>query len=95
MSKKHWQTRFPDIESISDEEISIAISYLDPDVIPKKPDVTVYIALLGVAIILCAIVLWFHLRGLRFSLSTLLNSLQNLRSLQSVCNSSFENCVGR
>ena len=95
MSKKHWQNRFPDVESISDEEISLVIRYLDPDVKPKKPDVTVFIAVLGAAILLCTIVLWFHLGGLRFSPSALLNSLQNLRSLQPVCNYSLENCVGR
>jgi len=94
MAKKHSQNRFPDLESISDEEISLAILYLDPDIKVERPNTTFVVALLAVAILLVAIILWLHLGGLRFSLGTPLNSLLNLRSLQSACNSSLENCVG-
>src|SRR5215469_15298728 len=86
MSNKHWQNRFPDLESISDEEISLAILYLDPDVKPETPNVTFLVALLGVAILLVAVVLWVHLGGVRFSLARPANSLWNLRALQSACN---------
>jgi len=59
----NWQYKASGQESISDEEIRLAIRYLDPEARPKPPDLTAFIALFAVCIILCAIWYSFHLRG--------------------------------
>jgi hypothetical protein len=62
--RENWQDKTSDQEWISDEEIRLAIRYLDPEVSRKAQDVTPFIALFVVILTLCAIWFSFHLRGL-------------------------------
>jgi hypothetical protein len=64
MAKQNWQQRTADSESISDQEIWFAIRYLDPEISRQPSNVTAFVALLAVIIVLCAICVSLHLRGL-------------------------------
>lgn len=62
MAKEYSQNRSADLESISDEEISLTIGYLDPEPRRIAPDVLAVLAVLITVLFLCAssIVLWLR-----------------------------------
>jgi len=62
--RENWQDKTSDQQWISDEEIRLAIRYLDPEVSRKTADATPFIALFAVILTLFAIWFSFHLRGL-------------------------------
>ena len=64
MAKQNWQQRIAESESISDQEIWFAIRYLDPEISNKPSNLTAFIALFAVVVVLAAICISLHLRGL-------------------------------
>ena len=63
MSRQNLQKESPG-RVISDAEIWLAIRYLDPDLPRKRSEITPYIALVMVIVLLCAVWFSLHLRGL-------------------------------
>ena len=62
--KENWQDKTSEQERLSDEEIRLAIRYLDPEVSRKTAEATPFIALFVVVLTLFAIWFSFHVRGL-------------------------------
>ena len=63
MSRQNLQKESPG-RVISDAEIWLAIRYLDPDLRRKRSEITPYLALVMVIVLLCAVWFSLHLRGL-------------------------------
>jgi hypothetical protein len=64
MAKQNWQQRTAESESISDQEIWFAIRYLDPEISRHPSSVIAFVALFAVIVVLAAICVSLHLRGL-------------------------------
>jgi hypothetical protein len=63
VSRQNLQKESPG-RVISDAEIWLAIRYLDPDLRRKRSEITPYLALVMVIVLLCAVWFSLHLRGL-------------------------------
>ena len=64
MAKEYSQNGSTNAESISDEEISLAIRYLDPEPRRIAPDALAVLAVLITVLFLCAISIALWLRAL-------------------------------
>jgi hypothetical protein len=64
MAKQNWQQHAAESESISDQEIWFAIRCLDPEISQKPSNVTAFVALFAVIVVIGAICISLHLRGL-------------------------------
>jgi len=64
MAKEYSENRSTNAESISDEEISLAILYLDPEPKGNAFDISAFIAVFIIVLFLCAILIALRLRGL-------------------------------
>ena len=64
MSKEYGETRVSKTESVSDEDVRLAIRYLDPEMEQNTSEALACIAIFTIVLFLCAILVSLHFRGL-------------------------------